>query len=204
MPNKYTKRSKPSRKDGPISYASKFFYRKSHLIPALLSTSIFAIYLLLFFIKKGKSFEVANGSIESLGTTIGFGREEILAFFTERSDQMINYYIAFNQVWDSLFAMIYGVMYVLWLSIVYKPYLVKAKIINLLPFAQVLFDWLENLSLATLSREFLADQTISAQTSIFASTTSSIKWAISILVYAVLMTGIAIRVKGSLSKRFNS
>jgi hypothetical protein len=201
MSSKNTDSKNPSRKFGPLSRASQFFYTKSNLITALLATSVFAGYLLFFLTEKGKAFEVANSSIKSLGTSLGFGQVEILAFLAERSDQMINAYINFNQVWDSLFALIYGVMYVAWVSILFKPYSKKVGVLNLLPFAQVLFDWLENFFLATLSKQYLADGTISSSTSLFASTSSSIKWVFSLLVYGVILVGAVIRIAGALKRR---
>jgi hypothetical protein len=180
---------------------SQFFYTKSNLVTALLATSVFAGYLLFFLTGKGKAFEVANSSIKSLGTSLGFGQVEILAFLAERSDQMINAYINFNQVWDSLFALIYGVMYVVWVSILFKASSKKVGVLNLLPFGQVLFDWLENFFLATLSKQYLADGTISSSTSLFASTSSSIKWVFSLLVYAVILVGAVIRIAGALKRR---
>ena len=201
MSNKSTESKNSSRKFGPLSRASQFFYIKSNLMTALLATSVFAGYLLFFLTGKGKAFEVSNSSIKSLGTSLGFGQVEILAFLTERSDQMIDAYINFNQVWDSLFALIYGVMYVAWVSILFKPYSQKFRVLNLLPFAQVLFDWLENFSLATLSKQYLADGTISSSTALFASTASSIKWVFSLLVYGVILVGIVIRIVGALKKR---
>jgi hypothetical protein len=168
---------------------------------ALLATSVFAGYLLFFLTGKGKAFEVSNSSIKSLGTSLGFGQVEILAFLTERSDQMIDAYINFNQVWDSLFALIYGVMYVTWLSILFKPYSQKFRVLNLLPFAQVLFDWFENFSLAALSKQYLVDGTISSSTALFASMASSIKWVFSLLVYGVILVGIVMRIVGALKRR---
>ena len=150
---------------------------------------------------KGTAFEVANSSIKSLGTSLGLGQVEILAFLTERSDQMINAYIDFNRVWGSLFALIYGVMYVVWVSILFKPYSKKFGVLNLLPFGQVLFDWLENFSLATLSKQFLAGGTISSSTAQFASTASSIKWVFSLLVYGVILVGIVMLIVGALKRR---
>jgi hypothetical protein len=132
---------------------------------------------------------------------LGFGQVEILAFLAERSDQMINAYINFNQVWDSLFALIYGVMYVVWVSILFKPYSQKIALLNLLPFGQVFFDWLENFALATLSKQYLADGTISSSTSLLASTSSTIKWIFSLLVYALILVGAAMRIVGALKKR---
>jgi hypothetical protein len=132
---------------------------------------------------------------------LGFGQAEILAFLAERSDQMINAYINFNQVWDSLFGLIYGVMYVVWVSILFKPYSQKVGILNLLPFGQVLFDWLENFALATLSKQYLADGTISSSTALLASTSSTIKWIFSLLVYGVMLVGIIMRIVGALKRR---
>jgi hypothetical protein len=201
MTSKSAESKNPSRKFGPLSRASRFFYTKSNLITALLATSVFAGYLLFFLTEKGKAFEVANSSIKSLGTSLGFGQIEILAFLSERSDQMINAYIDFNQVWDSLFALIYGVMYVVWVSILFKPSSKKVGVLNLLPFGQVLFDWLENFFLATLSKQYLADGTIASSTSLFASTSSSIKWVFSLLVYGVILVGAVIRIAGALKRR---
>ena len=201
MSSKSTESKNPSRKFRPLSRASQFFYTESKLVTALLTTSVFAGYLLFFLTGKGKAFEVANSSIKSLGTSLGFGQVEILAFLAERSDQMINAYINFNQVWDSLFALIYGVMYVAWVSILFKPYSKKVGVLNLLPFAQVLFDWLENFSLAALSKQYLADGTISSSTALIASTSSSIKWVFSLLVYGVILVGIVMRVVGALKRR---
>ncbi len=201
MSNNSSESKNPSRKSGPLSRASQFFYTKSNLITALLAISVFAGYLLFFLSGKGKAFEVANSSIKSLGTSLGFGQVEILTYLAERSDQMINAYINFNQVWDSLFALIYGVMYVAWVSILFKPYSKKVGVINLLPFGQVLFDWLENFSLAALSKQYLADGTISSSTAVFASTASSIKWVFSLLVYGVILVGALMRIAGPLKGR---
>ena len=201
MSSKSTESKNPLRKFRPLSRASQFFYTKTKLVTALLATSVFAGYLLFFLTGKGKAFEVANSSINSLGTSLGFGQVEILAFLAERSDQMINAYINFNQVWDSLFALIYGVMYVAWVSILFRPYSKKVGVLNLLPIAQVLFDWLENFSLATLSKQYLADGTISSSTALIASTSSSIKWVFSLLVYGVILVGAVMRIAGVLKKR---
>ena len=179
---------------GPLRLVSRFFYAKSNLATALLATAIFAGYLVFVLTLQGKAFEVANSSIRSLGTSFGFGQAEILAFLSERSDPMISAYINFNQVWDSLFGLIYGVMYVIWVSVVFKPYAPKVGILNLLPFGQVVFDWLENASLAALSNQYLADGTISSSMALVASTASSIKWVFSLLVYLLILVGIVMRI----------
>ena len=190
-----------SSKFGPLRRASEFFYAKSTLLTALIATVVFAGYTVLVLSGQGKTFEVANSSIKSLGTSLGFGQAEILAFFAERSAGQISAYITFNQVWDSLYGVIYGVMYVVWVSVLLKPYSKKVGILNLLPFGQVLFDWLENIGLATVSSQYLADGTISASTAQLASTASSIKWAFALLVYGVILVGIIARTVGALKRR---
>ena len=168
---------------------------------ALLATAVFSGYTLLILSGQGKAFEVANSSVKSLGTSLGFGQAEVLAFLAERSVRQITAYIAFNQVWDSLFGVIYGVMYVVWLSLLLKPYSQKVGLLNLLPFGQVLFDWLENFSLASLSNQYLADGAISSSTALLASTASSIKWVFALLVYGVILVSIVARFVGALKRR---
>ena len=201
MSSKGTEGTNKSRTFGPLTRASQFFYAKSSLVTAVLVTLVFAGYTVLVLSGQGKAFEVANSSIKSLGTSLGFGQAEILAFLAERSADQIAAYITFNQVWDTLFGVIYGVMYVVWVSLLLKPYSHKVGILNLLPFGQVLFDWLENIGLATVSSQYLADGTISASTAQLASTASSIKWAFALLVYGVILVGIIARTVGALKRR---
>jgi hypothetical protein len=193
-----------SSKSGPLRRASEFFYAKSTLVTALIATAVFVGYTLLILGEQGKAFAVANSSIKSLGTSLGFGQAEILAFFAERSAGQISAYITFNQVWDSLYGLIYGVMYVVWVSVLLKPYSQKVGMLNLLPFGQVLFDWLENFGVSNLSSQYLADGTISSTTAQLASTASSIKWVFALLVYGVILVGIIARIAGALKRRSKS
>ena len=194
LSKKNPKNINPSKKANILTKTSHFFYRKSNLFNALLLTSIFVAYLLLVLTKKAKAFEVANSTVKSLGTSLGFGQVEILAFFAQRSDIMITEYINFNQVHDSLFALIYALMYVLWLSVLLKPISEKIRFLNLLPFAQSLFDWLENFALAALSKQYLDDNTISSTTALLASTSSTIKWVISLLLYLLILLALLLNI----------
>ncbi len=204
MSSKSTENVNPSRRSGPLGRASRFFYAKSNLVAGLLATSVFAGYLVLVLTGKGTTFAVADSSVRSLGTSLGFGEAEILAFLSERSDQMILAYIEFSQIWDTLFGLIYGVMYVVWVSVLFKPYSQKVGILNLLPFGQVIFDWVENFSLSALSSQYLADGTISSSMAMLASTSSAIKWGFSLLVYAVIAVGIVMRIAGAVKRRGKS
>jgi len=201
MSSKSTESKRPSRKSGPLSRASWFFYAKSNLVTALVATAVFAAYLVVVLTGKGTAFAVADSSVRSLGTSLGFGQAEILAFLAERSDPIILAYIEFNQVWDTLFGLIYGVMYVVWVSVLFKPYSQKVGILNLIPFGQVIFDWVENFALSALSSQYLADGTISSSVALLASTSSAIKWGFSLLVYVVIVIGIVMRIAGAVKRR---
>ena len=201
MSSKSPERVNPSRKFGPLSRASRFFSANSNLVTGLLATAVFAGYLVVVLSGKGTAFAVADSSVRSLGTSLGFGQAEILAFLSERSDPMILAYIEFNQVWDTLFGLIYGVMYVIWMSVLFKPYSQKVGILNLLPFGQVFFDWIENFALSALSSQYLVDGTISSSIALLASTSSAIKWGFSLLVYVVIVVGIVMRIARAVKRR---
>ena len=196
-----TESSKLSRRFGPLGRVSQFFYAKSSLIVAFLATAIFVGYLFFVLTAQGKAFAVANSTVGSLGTSLGFGQAEILAFLSERSDQMISAYSNFNLVWDNLFALIYGIMYVIWVSVLFKSHSQRFGVLNLLPLGQVVFDWLENACLAALSNQYLADGTVSSSTALLASTFSAIKWVFSLLTYVVILIGIVIRIRMALKRR---
>jgi hypothetical protein len=186
---------------GPLSRVSRFFYARSNLITALLATALFVGYLFFVLTTQGMAFAVADSAVKSLGTSLGFGQAEILAFLSERSPQMISAYINFNLVWDTLFGLIYGVMYVVWVSVLFKSHSQRFGILNLIPFGQVIFDWLENASLAALSNQYLAEGTVSSSTALLASTFSATKWVFSLLTYAVMLVGIVIGIRAALKRR---
>jgi len=175
-----------------IIRCSQFFFKKSDLKIGLVATAVFSGYL-AFLSFVGKSFEVDGGKVKSLGTTFGFGVRDVTQFFTERSDEMITSYINFNQIWDFTFAIIYGFMYIIWLSVIYKPYKNWIWVLNLIPLIQVIFDWIENFCLASIAKAYLADGSISASNVTLASNSSSIKWVFSVLVYLLIVYGIGLR-----------
>ena len=180
------------KKSGVLTRFSQFFFKNSDIKIGLIAIAIFSGYLgLLSFI--GKSFKVEGGKVESLGTTFGFGVNDVENFFEERSELMLTSYINFNQVWDFIFAIIYGFMYVIWLSIIYKPYSQKVWLLNLLPLTQVVFDWVENFCLAVLTKVYLAEGIISTTTTSIASSASILKWVISGIVYLLIVYGLVLR-----------
>jgi len=180
---------------------SKFFYDKSSFILAIISTIIFVTYLLNVLVSKSVSFDLIDEIPKSLGTTFGFGEAEILSYLSARTNEMIQSYINFNLIWDSLFGVLYGTMYTLWLSYLYRPYQHKLRTLNLLPFAQVLFDWIENFNIAIISNNYLKTETIQPLYSQFASYSNMIKWIISLIVISLIMIGLVLSIMRFIKKK---
>ena len=171
---------------------SQFFYAKSNLKVAILCTAIFVAYLVLVMTRQAIGFEIPNSNIKSLGMTFGFKESDIMAFFQARTDRMISAYIKFNLIWDTLFALIYGVMYTVWISVLLKGSAGKFGMLNLIPFLQVIFDWSENYSLGFLAQQYLMNGTITPYIEKLSSYFVMIKWMFSGLTYLGIILGIVL------------
>ena len=180
---------------------SQFFYQNSNLVTGVSLTIIFIGYLVLVMMGKGAAFELADRNMRSLGTSFGFDQADIHAFLSARSKEMITAYITFNQVWDVLFGVIYGLMYVVWISVLLKPLSHKVGGLNLVPFLQVLFDWLENYQLALLANQYLNDGMISPANAKLASVFSMFKWACASLTYTLILIGIILMIRRAVKRK---
>ena len=184
-----------------VTRSSNFFYQNSSIATAVFSTIFFISYLFLIMMGKAAGFELADGSMKSLGTSFGFNHADIISFLAARTDEMINAYINFNKVWDTLFGLIYGLMYVVWMSVLFKPFAQKIGYLNLFPFAQVLFDWLENYALASLANQYLVDGLISLPIAKLASVFCMFKWVCSGLIFTLILVGIILRIARVIKNR---
>ena len=170
---------------------SQFFYEKSNLKVAILCTAIFCAYLVLVMTRQANGFEIPNSTIKSLGMTFGFSESDIIIFFQLRTEKMLSAYINFNLIWDTIFALIYGVMYAVWLSVLLKASARKVGIANLISFLQVIFDWLENYSIGYLVEQYLINGTITPYIAKLSSYFVMTKWVCSGLTYFTIILGIA-------------
>ena len=173
-----------------MQHISQFFYKNANLKLAILLTAILGAYLALVMTPQAANFETSSGNIKSLGMSFGFSENDILTFFQLRTENMLSAYINFNLIWDSIFALIYGVMYAVWLSLLLKAYSEKARVLNLIPFLQVIFDWTENYSLGYLADRYLNHGTIDSNLAILSSYAAMLKWLCSGLTYAAIIVGI--------------
>jgi hypothetical protein len=141
--------------------------------------------------RQATGFEIPNSNIKSLGMTFGFSESDIITFFQLRTEKMLSAYINFNLIWDTIFALIYGVMYAVWLSVLLKASARKVGIANIIPFLQVIFDWLENYSIGYLVEQYLINGTITPYIAKLSSYFVMTKWLCSGLTYFTIILGIA-------------
>jgi hypothetical protein len=81
-------------------------------------------------------------------------------------------------------------MYAVWLSVLLKESARQVGIANLIPFLQVIFDWLENYSLGYLAEQYLINGTIATYIAKLSSYFVVIKWVCSGLTYFAIILGI--------------
>ena len=172
-----------------IRRLSNLFYQNCSPLIAILLTITFIGYLYLVMMSKSSGFELSDGNIKSLGTSFGFDKADIVLFLATRTTEMIEAYINFNQIWDTIFGLIYGLMYVVWMSVLFKSFSHKAGALNLFPFMQVFFDWLENYTLAALANQYLVDGMFSSVNAKLASIFSIFKWVCSGLTLTLILIG---------------
>jgi hypothetical protein len=180
---------------------SNYFYRKVSLLTATILTVLTFSYLFFVMMKVAKGFEVVDSSTQSLGTSFGLSAEMIQDFLEIRSAEMIHAYVDCNMIWDNIFALLYGLMYVLWISLLFKPYSAKVKWLNLLPFVQTIFDWLENFQLVNIANEFLANATVSTFKVSLASAFVMTKWITSMLVFVMIIGGIVLKIRNMIQSK---
>lgn len=159
------------------------------------STAVSFGYLFIVQIGAAECFDIGGEGVQSLGTSLGLSEGAVEQFFAARSDEMLGCYRTFNLVWDNLYAVLYGVMYVAWISLLFKPLASRAQLLNLVPLLQVVFDWLENLQLVRLTNAWLGGNSLSSSDVQLASIFSIAKWASSIVVFVIIIIGIVIRMR---------
>ena len=169
---------------------SHFFYRYSNFRVAIFITAVWVFYLYFLFMFKAAEFRVLGSNVQSLGTTFGFKETKISHFLTSRSEQMIRSYVDLLMLWDMIFAVIYGIMHVVWISFLLKYYQNKFGRLNLFPLNQVFFDALENYELSIICNQFLVDDTFQSGAAQRAAIYCMIKWSCYGLTISLVLAGV--------------
>jgi hypothetical protein len=195
---------------------SNYFYNKASLLTAIILTILTFSYLFLVMTDIAKGFEIVDATTQSLAMSFGFSYEMVEAYLSIRTAEMISVFIEFNRIWDNIFALLYGLMYILWISLLFKPYSAKAKWLNLFPITQTIFDWLENFQLAKLATYYLENprfvnkdflpsswgSNVFFENNVqFASIFGMAKWTASTLIFIIVFVGIILKTWTAIKNR---
>lgn len=171
-----------------IKWANMKFSQKTILYLAIFATISMVLYAQFILGSYSKCFKVEN-ALNSLGLSFGYSASEVMNFVISRSKQQLECYMRFVSVWDSIFALLYTLMYTLWIIYLFKKRLYLLSI----PVLHMIADWTENYFEVSMIRDYLANGSVSENLISYGSTATILKWCLSIITYTIILSGITIK-----------
>jgi len=183
---------------------SDFFYNRFKLWHALVLTGVMVCYASLVMGGKSECLEpFLKDGMSVLGLKLGYDYNYVLAFFNALGIVGTECYRNLILIWDNIFPILYGSMYIAWISLLYKKVNFKyagVKLINLFPIVHILLDWTENSLELNLIGSVLQGSSLDPTDVWMTSVVSSVKWGFSMINYAVILTGIVLMLLRSYRK----
>jgi len=159
---------------------------------AIGSTLAFVLYSSL---DNGKCFRLEDSS-NSLGLTFSYTLQMVQDFFELRSQDQLDCYSEFLQIWDVIFAVIYASMYCFWIMYFFR----SRRILLLVPLLAMVADWAENFAEILMINSYLDSNSISGTLVSVGSGINMFKLILLSLTYLIILVGIANKIKSVLSK----
>ena len=160
------------------------------------STVAFMLYSFLILEPVGKCFMVEDGS-NSLGLTFSYTLQVVQDFFEVRTQDQLDCYVEFLQLWDVMYAVVYASMYCFWIMYFYHD----RRLFLLVPVLAMVADWAENFVEIMMINAYLDSNTISETLVSVGSGLNMIKWVFFSLIYLILAVGIRTKIKSVLRRR---
>jgi hypothetical protein len=160
------------------------------------STVAFMMYSFLILEPVGKCFMVEDGS-NSLGLTFSYTLQMVQDFFEVRTQDQLDCYVEFLQLWDVMYAVVYASMYCFWIMYFYHD----RRLFLLVPVLAMVADWAENFVEIMMINAYLDSNTISETLVSVGSGLNMIKWVFFSLIYLILAVGIRTKIKSVLRRR---
>ena len=160
------------------------------LYMAIGSTLTFVLYSVLVLDPVGKCFRLDDSS-NSLGLTFSYTLQMVQDFFELRSQDQLDCYSEFLQIWDVIFAIIYATMYGSWIMYLFN----SRRILLVVPILAMVADWAENFVEILMINSYLDSNSVSETLASVGSGINMIKWVLLSLTYLILLTGIAVKIK---------
>ena len=173
----------------------EYFKNNRMLSFAIISTLVFILYITLILSRVSACFTLEAGS-NSLGLSFYYTKEMVQNFFELRNQDQLICYSQFLKIWDSIFAVIYTLMYASWITY----FLQNKRLFLLVPLLAMTCDWAENFIELLMLETYLKSNFISETFVSIGSGINSFKWILSTLTYLIILFGIIITLKNSLKK----
>jgi hypothetical protein len=175
---------------------SDFFYKKTNLFYCIALTAIMILYAVAVLGGKSKCFtdQLTEGQ-KVLGLKMNYSYDYAFGLFNSLDNGGLLCYKNLILIWDNIFPLIYGLMYILWISFIYRNIDFKnqsLKLLNIFPFIHILMDWIENRFEINLVNQFIISGSLKPESVELASVISLIKWSCSYLTYLIILTGLVL------------
>ncbi|MBK7094015.1 MAG: hypothetical protein IPH57_02720 [Saprospiraceae bacterium] len=182
------------------------FYKKTNLFIAILFTVAMVGYASLVLGGKSECFsQQLNEGQKVLGLKLGYTNEYAVSFFNSLDSEGLICYKNLILIWDNIFPILYGIMYILWISLIYRNIDFKYsnfRFLNIFPLFHILMDWTENFAELNLVNQFTVNNSISLVSVKFSSYVSLIKWSSSFITYGILIPGLAMIISKKLKNKY--
>ena len=162
-------------------------------------TLAFFLYITLVLGPTGNCFAVDVGS-NSLGLSFSYTKEMVQNFFESRDQEQLLCYRQFLLIWDTIFALIYTLMYASWIKYLFN----EKRLFLIIPVLGMLADWAENYTEILMLNTYLNSNPVSETLVSIGSGVNSFKWVLSSLTYLIILVGIMTLLKIFLTKFKNS
>lgn len=129
------------------------------------------------------------------GLAFGFSHLEIAGFLHSLSTEALVEYWYMLRIWDTIFPLVYGTMYISWISFLLKKTRIRTSGlsgINLFPLLPMLADFTENFYEFRVLQEFVIQKTVNASWVEIASIVNQTKWILSSINYLIIITAIVL------------
>ena len=171
------------------------FQRNKNFYLAIGSTVLFILYIVFFLRDISSCFFIEDGN-RSLGLSFYYTQEMVQNFFEIRNQEQLVCYNEFLIFWDIIFAVIYTLMYSLWIAL-----LLKKIILLIIPFLAMICDWAENYSEILMLEMYLKSDFISENLVIIGSGINSSKWIFFYLTYLLILMGLILKIKNYFKRK---
>ena len=171
------------------------FQRNKNFYLAIGSTVLFILYIVFFLRDISSCFFIEDGN-RSLGLSFYYTKEMVQNFFEIRNQEKLVCYNEFLIFWDIIFAVIYTLMYSLWITL-----LLKKIILLIIPCLAMICDWAENYSEILMLEMYLKSDFISENLVIIGSGINSSKWIFFYLTYLLILMGLILKIKNYFKRK---